>query len=128
MNISIKKLLAPLSAAIAIAALASSPNTASASGISVSSIGSCPSGDLCVWSGANYTGTIKTYSATGTYLNISLTTTGSMYNNRSKRSNIYENSGGGGVWACFNPGDKKPALSGWLTSAGSAYLSTSTNC
>ncbi|MEO6471616.1 MAG: peptidase inhibitor family I36 protein [Aeromicrobium sp.] len=128
MNTSKKVLAARLASAAMFVALGSIPAVANASGASTNSLSSCPSGYLCLWSGTSYTGTIQKFSSTGSYHAITLPTTGSLYNNRTKRSNVYEGSGGSGVWACFNPGAKNAALSGWLTSAGSVYLSTSTNC
>lgn len=104
------------------------PWPAQASGPAVQSIGQCPSGYFCVWSGTSYTGTIWKTSVTSSYTSIGPSTIRSLYNNRTKRTFLYELSGGGGISSCYAPGAQYSSLAGWRTSANSVYLSTTTLC
>lgn len=83
---------------------------------------------MCVWSGTNYSGTIQKFSATGGYKPITLSTVNSVYNRRSSRSYIHEQSDGTGVYACYNPGSMSSNVGGWVENAEAVYLSTATNC
>lgn len=92
------------------------------------SIASCPSGALCLWSGSNYTGSMQVFTTTSSYRTVFLGYALSLYNHRTKRSNIYQGSGGTGVWACFSAGEKQNPTRGWVTLARSVYLSTGQYC
>jgi len=92
------------------------------------SLSQCTSGYMCVWSGASYTGTFKRFSSTGSYQSIGLTTVGSYYNYRSRRTYLHEKTDGSGYYSCLNPGAKAAALTGWKTHAKAVYLSTTTYC
>ena len=88
----------------------------------------CASGYLCVWSGSGYTGTIQRFKATGSYRQITVGRVRSVYNHRGGRAFVHEGSSGGGVFACFGPGERDPETAGWVQHAGSVYLSASANC
>lgn len=90
--------------------------------------GQCPSGRMCVWSGTNFTGAMESFSSTGSYLGIDLSTSRSAFNNRSKRTYLNRQSNGSGYYSCFGPGNSDSSLSGWQLSAEAVYLSTYTNC
>lgn len=94
----------------------------------VESMGQCPSGRMCVWSGTSFTGTMQSFSTTGTYLSINLSTIRSAYNNRTKRTYLDELPNGGGNYSCFGAGDSDSSLSTWQLTAQAVYLSTYTNC
>jgi hypothetical protein len=91
------------------------------------SAGQCGSGYLCVWSGPDYSGTIQRFSASG-YRSIKLTRVGSVYNHRADRAFVHERSDGGGIRACYSPGEKDAEVSGWVRYAEAVYLSTAENC
>lgn len=109
-------------------AAAALPWPAEAGGPAVQSIGQCPSGYFCVWSGTSFTGSIWKTNVTSSYRSIGLSTIRSLYNHRTKRTFFYELSGGGGLSDCYNPGDQYASLTGWRTTANSVYLSTNTLC
>ncbi|GAA3525141.1 hypothetical protein GCM10022234_22620 [Aeromicrobium panaciterrae] len=96
--------------------------------MTIQTIGQCPSGYFCVWSGTNFTGTIWKTNTTSSYKSIGPSTIHSLYNNRTKRSTLYELSGGGGLSDCYNAGEQYSSLSGWRITANSVYLSTTTLC
>lgn len=88
----------------------------------------CPSGYLCVWSGASYSGTMKKFSATGQFTVVDLSTKQSIYNNRSKRALLEKQRSGSDVNLCLAPGASRSNLSGWQETAEGVYLSTATTC
>lgn len=92
------------------------------------SLSQCPSGRMCLWTGTGFTGTMQSFSTTGSYQSISLSVTRSAYNNRTKRTYLDELPNGGGRYSCFGPGDSDSSLSTWQLSAEAVYLSTYTNC
>ena len=115
--------------AVVVASLATAlPGPAAGEGASIESIGQCPSGYFCVWSGKNFTGTIWKTNTTSSYRSITPSTIHSLYNNRTKRSTLYELTGGGGLSDCYNAGEQYSSLAGWRTTANSVYLSTTTLC
>lgn len=114
--------------AIAAALASTVPGPAGADDVDVQSIGQCPSGYFCVWSGTNFTGTIWKTNTTNSYKSIGPSTIHSLYNNRTKRSTLYELAGGGGLSDCYNAGEQYSSLAGWRTTANSTYLSTTTLC
>jgi hypothetical protein len=87
----------------------------------------CGAGYFCVWSQANYSGTIQRFSAQSQYTSISLYRVGSFYNNRSKRVMLYSNSSGDQS-ACYGAQAKRSTTSGWVSYAKGTYLSTATSC
>ena len=96
--------------------------------VAVRSLDQCESGYLCVWSGTGYTGTMQRFRATGAYRPITVARVKSVYNHRAGRAFVHEGSRGGGVFACFSPGERDSETSGWVQRAGSVYLSASANC
>ena len=88
----------------------------------------CPSGSMCLWSKPNYAGTIKKISTTGAYRSTGLSTVGSYYNNRSKRSWLHATPDGSGTYTCLDPGRRSANVSGWQSSAKAVYLATITDC
>lgn len=116
----IARLVAVLLGASAIVGISATPASAS--------LGQCTSGYMCVWSSANYTGTFKRFSSTGSYQSIGLATVGSYYNYRSRRTYLHEKSDGSGYYSCLSAGAKAASLSGWKAQAKAAYLSTTTSC
>lgn len=92
------------------------------------SLGQCTSGYMCAWSGPNYSGTFKRFSSTGSYQSIGLTTVGSYYNYRTRRTYLHQKLDGSGYNSCISPGARASVLSGWKTSAKAVYLSTATAC
>jgi hypothetical protein len=113
---------------IAILAVAASIGPANGEQASTNSISQCPSGYMCLWSGTNYTGTLQKFSATGSYKAITLSVVNSVYNRRSDRTYLHEQSNGSGTYACYNPGNRSSNVGGWLEDAEAVYLSTATNC
>ena len=83
---------------------------------------------MCVWTGSNYTGGMESFSTTGSYRLIDLSTARSAYNNRSKRTYLHKESNGSSSYTCFGPGGSDSSLTSWQTSAEAVYLSTYTNC
>lgn len=116
--------IARLAAVLLGASLTVGINTAPAE----ASLSQCTSGYVCVWSGASYTGTFKRFSSTGSYQSIGLTTVGSYYNYRSRRTYLHEKTDGSGYKSCLTPGAKAAALTGWKARAKAVYLSTTTSC
>lgn len=92
------------------------------------SVSQCPSGYLCLWTGASYTGSFTKYSSTSGYRVVTYSTVKSMWNNRSKRSYFYSGSSGSGSSQCYGPGVKTGNLGGWQSSPNSVHLSLTTNC
>jgi|GEM_PF-6401912 len=88
----------------------------------------CASGYFCVWTGTNYTGTIQRISATNAYRAVTLSTTRSYYNHRSKRTWLHQALDGSGSHVCINPGVSKASTSGWQATANAVYLATIANC
>lgn len=89
----------------------------------------CPSGYMCLWSQANYTGSFVKISATGSYRPISLSSVESYYNHRTKRTWLHEKADGSGNYVCLDPGEKKASgLSGWMDNPKAVWLATITNC
>jgi hypothetical protein len=118
-----------LSAAVAVLTSTTILNApARGSEVTTNSLSQCTSGYMCVWSGATYTGTLQKFSSTGSYKSVSLSSINSLYNHRSDRSYVHEQSDGSGVFACYNPGQKSANVSGWIESAEAVYLSTSASC
>lgn len=92
-------------------------------------VGDCPSGYMCLWSKANYTGTFVKISASESYRPISLTTVESYYNRRTKRTWLHEKADGSGDHVCLAPGQKKASgLSGWMDNPKAVWLATPVNC
>ena len=112
--------IARLTASFLVAAglVVASPTQASAA------LSDCPSGYLCLWSGTNYTGTLKKISVTNSYVSTSLPTVRSYYNKRSYRSLLYSGTGGTGSNACVSSNVASPNVSGWPSSAKSVFLSS----
>lgn len=115
-------------ATIAIAAASSAAILAGTAESATAASSDCPSGYMCVWSSSAYSGTLKKFSASSTYLSIGLASVGSYYNHRSKRSYLHESVTGSARSKCVNPGVKSASASGWQTGAKAVYLSTTTNC
>jgi hypothetical protein len=88
----------------------------------------CASGYMCLWGSAAYSGTMKSFSTSGTLLTIGLSSVGSYYNHRTKRVWIQENADGSGNKLCVNPGVKVSLTAGWVTRAKTVYLSTIGYC
>lgn len=89
----------------------------------------CPSGYMCLWSGASYTGSIVKISTTGSYRPIGLSSVESYYNHRTKRTWLHEKADGSGSYTCLDPGEKKASgLSGWMDNPKAVWLATITNC
>ncbi len=84
----------------------------------------CPSGYLCLWSGTNYSGTLKKISTSGSYVSTTLPTIRSYYNKRSNRSVLYSGSSGTGSNICISSNTASSNVTGWPSTAKSAYLST----
>ncbi|KRC64832.1 hypothetical protein ASE12_08650 [Aeromicrobium sp. Root236] len=117
-----------LAVTAALLPLAASLGPLASEAVALRSLSQCQSGYLCVWSGSGYTGTIQRFRATGTYRPITVDRVKSVYNHRAGRAFVHEGSGGGGVFACFSPGERVSETSGWVQRAGSVYLSASANC
>jgi hypothetical protein len=113
---------------IALLAFAGSLASANGDQASTASLSQCPSGYMCVWTGASYSGTMQKFSGSGAYRSINFTTINSAYNRRADRTFIHEQSDGSGVYACYGPGQRNPNLSGWAENAEAIYLSTVTYC
>ncbi|MFI5430224.1 peptidase inhibitor family I36 protein [Aeromicrobium sp. UC242_57] len=96
--------------------------------VTPTALSECASGYLCVWSGANYSGSIQRISTTNSYRPISLTATKSYYNNRAKRTWLHEKQDGSGSTVCIKPGAKKATTTGWQTTSKAVYLATITDC
>ncbi len=99
---------------------------ATAGEIGIQSLSQCGSGYFCVWTQANFTGTIQRFSSVG-YATINVYRVGSFYNNRNRRVYLYANAAGNPN-ACFAAGAKRGNTSSWPTYAAGAYLSSVTSC
>lgn len=88
----------------------------------------CPSGNFCVWTGADFEGARHQYNDVDNYNLITVDPIRSAFNNRSKRTYLNELSGSSSTYSCFGAGDYDTALSGWQVHANSAFLSTYTSC
>ncbi|MCW2829599.1 MAG: hypothetical protein JWP31_291 [Aeromicrobium sp.] len=88
----------------------------------------CPSGYICLWTGSQYTGSMRKVSTTGSYQSIGLASVNSYYNHRSRRTWLHATTDGSGTYSCLAPGARSGNVSGWQESAKAVYLSTVTNC
>lgn len=100
--------------------------TNAAPGFSVFSITQCPSGYFCVWTGAQFLGNVKRYNEQSQYTPIPISSTGSFYNNRSKRVYVYN--AGTTLSACYGPQASRSITTGWQSVIKGTYLSTATSC
>lgn len=114
-HVRIARILVPALVAVGLTFTSSPPAEAALS--------DCPSGNLCLWSGTNYTGTLKKIPTSGAYSSTTLPTIRSYYNKRSYRSLLFSGASGTGSSLCIPSNTASPNLSGWATSAKSAYLS-----
>ena len=91
-------------------------------------IDDCPSGYMCIWTGAGYANNpaFKTAS-TGSYKAVNVKV-GSFYNNRTKRTYLHEKADGSGTYVCLAAGSHSTSVSGWKSTAKAVYLSTIATC
>ena len=104
------------------------PLAAEAAPQAPTALSECPSGSFCVWTRAGFAGQMQKITATNTYRTITLTTTASYYNNRTKRTWLHEEADGSGASVCIGPGASKHSTSGWQRAANGAYLATIASC
>ena len=90
--------------------------------------GECSTGAFCVWTGTHFTGRIQEMTTTNAYRSISLGTTRSYYNNRSKRTWLHSRPNGDGSTVCINPGASNGSTSGWQQTAKAAFLAAVVSC
>ena len=89
----------------------------------------CPSGYMCLWSQANYQGSMQKISATNSYRAVNSSVIESYYNHRSQRTWLHEKADGSGAYICLPPGSRTGSgLSGWQDNPEAVYLATVTNC
>lgn len=118
---SIRTFLAALILATTTVAIGPAPSYAAKS--------DCPSNRFCVWTEADYSGQMQSFSATNSYLNITISTVRSYYNRRSYRSWLHEESNGSGSYSCIGPGSAASSVStAWKRAAEAVYLATVTAC
>jgi hypothetical protein len=89
------------------------------------SIGQCSSGQLCLWSFSNYSGSFSYKTGSGVTRTIS-TSVGSFYNNRSNAARLYSNTGASSV--CYGPGAQLASVSSSYNSPAKVYLSATSSC
>lgn len=89
------------------------------------SIGQCSSGQFCLWSFSNYSGSFSYKTGSGVTRTIT-TSVGSFYNNRSNAARLYSNTGGSS--ACYGPGAQQATVSASYNSPEKVYLSATTTC
>ena len=114
------RLTIPVAAVLAAVTLVASPAAAAKS--------ACPSGAFCVWKEASYAGTIQVITKADDYTKITLTSTKSYYNNRTKRTWYHATTDGSGSHVCLAAGASGNSPSGWQSAAKAAYPSTVTSC
>ncbi len=88
------------------------------------SLNECGSGRFCVWSQANYQGSFRYRTGTGSKTLGG--TVGSFWNNRSTVARLYNNTGSSST--CYENGVKKATVSVSYSSAETVSLSSSANC
>ena len=88
------------------------------------SLGQCESGQFCVWSQANYLGSFRYKTGTGTKTLGG--TVGSFWNNRSTVARLYNNNSSSS--ACYENGVKKASVTTSYSSAEKVSLLSSTGC
>lgn len=118
---------APSSLVAPAEAEATTAETTDGPDVTLASTNQCASGYFCVWTQANYTGTIQRFKTQSQYSSIAVYRVGSFYNNRSKRVFLYADASGD-TSACYGAGAKRSSTSGWVTYAEGTYLSTATSC
>lgn len=89
------------------------------------SIGQCSSGQFCIWTQANYSGSFTYKTGSGVTRAIS-GAVGSFWNNRSSVARLYSNTGTSST--CYENGVQKSSVSSSYNSASKVYLSANTNC
>lgn len=104
------------------------PRSSQGAQVSPFALSECPSGTFCLWSGTNFSGSVQKITTTNAYRSITLSSTQSYYNNRTRRTWLHDQSDGSGSTVCINPGASKATTSGWQTTAEAAYLATITTC
>lgn len=82
------------------------------------SLSECGSGQFCVWSQANYSGSFRY--KTGTGAKALGGTVGSFWNNRSSAARLYSNTGNSST--CYASGAKKSSVSSGYSSASEVHL------
>lgn len=91
--------------------------------IGILSLSSCGSGNFCIWSQPNYTGSLWQYTTAGSRYSLPSSSFASYWNNRSRTSELSSTySGVAGSYRCLPPGAKDGNLSGWAVNAHSVYL------
>jgi hypothetical protein len=88
------------------------------------SLGECGSGQFCVWSQANYLGSFRYRTGTGSKTLGG--TVGSFWNNRSTVARLYNNNSSASI--CYENGVKKSSVATSYSSAEKVYLYSSANC
>lgn len=88
------------------------------------SLGECESGQFCVWSQANYLGSFRYRTGTGSKTLGG--TVGSFWNNRSTVARLYNNISSGST--CYENGVKKASVATSYSSAEKVYLYSTTSC
>lgn len=88
------------------------------------SLSECRPGQFCVWSHANYQGSFRYRTRTGSKTLGG--TVGSFWNNRSTVARLYNNTGSSST--CYENGVRKATVSASYSSAETVSLSSSANC
>jgi hypothetical protein len=88
------------------------------------SLGQCDSGQFCIWSLANYSGSFRY--KTGSGLKTVGGTVGSFWNNRSTVARLYSNTGASST--CYENGVKKASVTSGYSSASEVNLLSSSSC
>lgn len=88
------------------------------------SLSQCETGQFCVWSQANYLGSFRYRTGTGS--KVLGGTVGSLWNNRSTVARLYNNDSSSSV--CLEDGVKKPSITASYSAAETVSLSSSASC
>lgn len=88
------------------------------------SLGECSSGQFCVWSQANYTGSFRY--RTGSGVKALGGTVGSFWNNRTTVADLYTNTSSSST--CYEDGAMRASVTASYSAAEQVNLSSNTNC
>ncbi|MET0822420.1 MAG: peptidase inhibitor family I36 protein [Aeromicrobium sp.] len=88
------------------------------------SLGQCDSGQFCIWSLANYSGSFRY--KTGSGLKTVGGTVGSFWNNRSTVARLYSNTGASST--CYENGARKASVTSGYSSASEVNLQSGSSC
>lgn len=88
------------------------------------SLGQCDTGQFCIWSQANYSGSFRY--KTGTGVKTVGGAVGSFWNNRDTVARLYSNTGASST--CYESGAKKASVTSGYSSASEVNLLTDSSC